>query len=116
MVYWSAFLANMGNYRGFGDQKFIPALEKNKLNELVVNTTAFKSEKDLVSIWDNIKDKMFSLEKNELALGFAPEVCKIYDLIRFIRSYISKVPKLICSRRERPLTSRRTAPNRTRNL
>ena len=77
MVYLSAFLSNMGNYRAFGNQKFIPALEKNKLNELVVNTTAFKSGNDLVSIWDNIKDKMFSLEKDELALGFAPEVCII---------------------------------------
>lgn len=64
----------MGNYRGFGDQKFIPDIKKEKLSALVANTTAFKSEKNLVFIWDQIKDRIFSLEKNELALGFSPNV------------------------------------------
>ena len=71
----SAFLANMGNYRGFGDSKFIPDLPKDKLEALVVNSKAFKTnEKEFQWIWDQIKDRIYSLEKNELALGFAPNV------------------------------------------
>ena len=75
MVYLSAFLANSGNYRGFGDQKFIPDLPKNKLEDLVTKTKAFNDNKEEMSwIWDQIKDKMYSLEKNELVLGFPPNV------------------------------------------
>ena len=74
-MYLSAFLSNMGNYRGFGDSKFIPDLPKDKLEALVVNSKAFKAnQKDLKCIWDQIKDRIYSLEKNELALGFAPNV------------------------------------------
>ena len=65
----------MGNYRGFGDSKFIPDLPKHKLEALVVNSQAFKSdEKEMTYIWDQIKDRLFSLNKNDLSLGFSPNV------------------------------------------
>ena len=65
----------MGNYRGVGDTKFIPYLFKHKLQALVVNSQAFESDpNDMTFIWDQIKDRLFSLRENELSLGFSPNV------------------------------------------
>ncbi|CAG2109628.1 unnamed protein product, partial [Medioppia subpectinata] len=38
LVYLSAFLSNMGNYRSFGDSKFIPDLSANKMDAFVRNS------------------------------------------------------------------------------
>ena len=65
----------MGNYSAFGNSKFIPDLPKDKLEALVVNSKAFKAnEQEFQWIWDQIKDRIYSLEKNELSLGFSPNV------------------------------------------
>ncbi len=83
MVYLSAFLSNMGNYRGFGDSKFIPNLPKQKLETLIINSTAYKNnETEIKFIWDNIKVKLYSLESNDLSLGFSPKVS--YFLYTFL--------------------------------
>ncbi|CAG2171229.1 unnamed protein product [Oppiella nova] len=74
LVYLSAFLSNMGNYRSFGDSKFTPDLPQNKLEALVINSKAFKdNEKELAFIWQNVKQRLYSLDKHYLSLGFAPE-------------------------------------------
>ncbi|CAG2119537.1 unnamed protein product, partial [Medioppia subpectinata] len=79
LVYLSAFLSNMGNYRSFGDSKFIPDLSANKMDAFVRNSTAFRNnQKELEFIWTNVKQRMFSLEKNELSLAFAPEGTTTY--------------------------------------
>ena len=62
----------MGNYRGVGDIKFVPNLPKDKLESMLVNSEAFKRDKELAAIWNQIKDKVYSLNKNELALGLPP--------------------------------------------
>ena len=75
LVYFCAFLSNMGNYRGFGDSKFIPDLPKDKFERLVINSKAFKNnEIEMKFIWNNVKEKLYSLNKNELSLGFSPNV------------------------------------------
>ena len=111
LVYLSAFLANMGNYTEFGNSKFIPDLPKGKLEALVVNSKAFKTNgQEFQWIWDQIKDKIYSLEKNELTLGFAPNV------LYFHLSYnLFNVLYCVSNLRERQLFSRRTAPKRTQN-
>jgi dipeptidyl-peptidase-3 len=69
----------MGNYRGFGDTKFIPDLPKHKLESLVLNSKAFQnSETQIKFLWDNVKEKLYSLTDNELALGFSPKVIKTF--------------------------------------
>ncbi|CAG2166263.1 unnamed protein product [Oppiella nova] len=79
LVYLSAFLASMGNYRFYGSNQFIPDLPQNKLEALVVNSRAYQTnEKDLRFIWENVKKRMYSLEKHELSLGFPPEGTTTY--------------------------------------
>jgi dipeptidyl-peptidase-3 len=68
LVYACGFFSNMGNYRGFGDVKIVPALDKEKVSALVSGLT----DERLSGLWDRIKDKMYSLEQPELRLGFAP--------------------------------------------
>ncbi len=80
VAYISAFLSNMGNYRGFGDKKFIPDLPKDKLESLILHSKAYQnsqnSETGVKYLWDNIKDKLYSLNDNEKSIGFSPKVFK----------------------------------------
>lgn len=65
----------MGNYRGFGDSKFIPVVPKEKLQNLIFNSEAYKKDtKKIEFLWNQIKDKLFSLNERELSLGFYPKV------------------------------------------
>lgn len=65
----------MGNYRGFGDSKFIPVVPKEKLQNLIFNSEAYKKDtKKIEFLWNQIKDKLFSLNEGELSLGFYPKV------------------------------------------
>ena len=48
------FYANMGNYKGFGDCKFIPGLEKDKLELLVKCSAAAQSNKTIDQIWTKV--------------------------------------------------------------
>lgn len=63
----------MGNYKGFGDQKFIPNLPKNKFQNLVLKSKASSlKSKEIEFLWDNVKDKLYSLSNSENSLGFNP--------------------------------------------
>jgi dipeptidyl-peptidase-3 len=67
----------MGNYRGLGDNKFIPDLPKHKLESLVLNSKAYQnSETEIKFLWDNVKEKLYSLNDNELALDLSLKVIK----------------------------------------
>ena len=75
LVYVAAFLSNMGNYRGFGDSKFIPVVPKEKLEKFIFNSEAYKKDtKKIEFLWNQVKDKLFSLNEGELSLGFYPKV------------------------------------------
>jgi hypothetical protein len=64
----------MVNYRGFSDLKFILNLPKQKLETLIVSSTAYKNnETEIKFIWNNIKVKLYSLESNDLSLGFTKQ-------------------------------------------
>ncbi|KAF7487756.1 Dipeptidyl peptidase 3 [Sarcoptes scabiei] len=74
LAYSAAFYANMGNYRSFGDSKFIPELPSNLLENLILNSTAYQSDPEMIKyLWNELKDKIYSLKKEERCLGFYPE-------------------------------------------
>ncbi|KAG1672878.1 Dipeptidyl peptidase 3 [Nymphon striatum] len=72
MIYTSGILTNMGNYKGFGDTKFIPDLKKEKIELLIKESKCYKNDpKSIQKLWDTCSDAMFALgnKKNQLGLG-----------------------------------------------
>lgn len=65
----------MGNYKGFGDLKFIPNLPKDKFNQLVLKSEAYqKDSKSVEFLWKQVQDSIYSLKDYEKSLGLWPKV------------------------------------------
>jgi dipeptidyl-peptidase-3 len=65
--YAAMFLGNSGNYKSFGDQKFIPRLDVTEFEKIVL---ASKNQTAL-NLFNKCKKAMYSVEEDELELGFA---------------------------------------------
>lgn len=71
------FLGNMGNYKSFGDTKFIPRLSPEQMDKIVEACGNEQAKK----LYRQCKDGMFSLEPDSvLMLGFPDKQVKISDL------------------------------------
>ena len=69
-VYCSGFYGNMGNYKGFGDSKFVPNMEEERMEMLVKASKAYKTNPELMEkLWQSVKTQMFSLSDREKQLG-----------------------------------------------
>ena len=69
----------MGNYRGFGDSKFVPNLPKAKLEALLKASEAYKQDSAFIDfVWRNVETRLFGLEVNQLSLGFSPKGTTTY--------------------------------------
>jgi len=70
LVYCCGFYGNMGNYKGFGDSKFIPNLDQDRLELLIKNSQAYKDNpEELEKLWQMVKGPMFSLTDQQKQLG-----------------------------------------------
>ncbi|XP_063059784.1 dipeptidyl peptidase 3 [Engraulis encrasicolus] len=79
LVYAAGFYANMGNYKSFGDTKFIPNLPKEKLKTLVWQSAAFKeSPGEMESLWNSCSKLLFSLDDRQKQLGLGDEGITTY--------------------------------------
>ncbi|KAL2094818.1 hypothetical protein ACEWY4_009537 [Coilia grayii] len=79
LVYAAGFYANMGNYKSFGDTKFIPNLPKEKLKALVWQSKAFMdSPKEMESLWNNCSHLLFSLDNRQKQLGLGQDGITTY--------------------------------------
>lgn len=58
LEYASQFMSNLGNYKSFGDKKFIPKLEQDQFRAIV----AAVPNKELVSLFDSVKDAIYSTD------------------------------------------------------
>jgi dipeptidyl-peptidase-3 len=58
LAYCVGVLTNAGNYRGFGDTKFIPELDQAKFTALIDTLDSRISK----SIWEKIKDEVYSTQ------------------------------------------------------
>lgn len=67
LEYASQFLSNLGNYKSFGDKKFIPALEVTQLDDLV---KAIDS-KDVSELYSQVRTPLYSVDAS--LLGWATE-------------------------------------------
>ena len=59
----------MGNYKGFGDCKFVPNLIEDKMEKLVLASQAAKLDPKLVDLWRKVKGPLYSLSDREKQLG-----------------------------------------------
>jgi len=111
MVYCSAFLANMGNYKGFGDCKFIPNLPEDKLDQLMRASSAWSSDPTVEELWNEVRKPIYSLTDQEKQLGlgskgitkyFTPN-CDLSDSdlvnkffkVKSVEGYINRVLKSV---------------------
>ncbi|CAB1315945.1 unnamed protein product [Coregonus sp. 'balchen'] len=79
LVYAAGLYANMGNYKSFGDTKFIPNLPKEKLKALVWQSQAFQdSPSEMEALWDSCSTLLFSLEDKQKQLGLGDKGITTY--------------------------------------
>eukprot|EP00980_Cylindrotheca_fusiformis_P011381 scaffold2638_cov114-Cylindrotheca_fusiformis.AAC.9 len=82
-MYAAAFYGNMGNYKSFGDSKFVPALEPNAMykfltchiaNDATTSPQQQEETKRLIDfLWNECADRMYSLTPRQRQMGFGPD-------------------------------------------
>uniref|UniRef100_A0AAX7UYN0 Dipeptidyl peptidase 3 n=1 Tax=Astatotilapia calliptera TaxID=8154 RepID=A0AAX7UYN0_ASTCA len=79
LVYAAGLYANMGNYKSFGDTKFIPNLPKDKLKALVWASQAFQEQPaEMEALWDSCSCLLYSLENRQKQLGLGDKGITTY--------------------------------------
>uniref|UniRef100_A0A6P7FY09 Dipeptidyl peptidase 3 n=1 Tax=Diabrotica virgifera virgifera TaxID=50390 RepID=A0A6P7FY09_DIAVI len=74
-VYTCGVFTNSGNYKGFGDTKFIPNLEKDRFGALLKLSPIWP---ELEPIWLQFKDRLYDLENGKCCLGYSPSGITTY--------------------------------------
>ncbi|XP_059174318.1 dipeptidyl peptidase 3-like isoform X2 [Physella acuta] len=78
-IYAAAFYNNMGNYKSFGDTKIVPEVDKTKLEALIKASKAYQQDPATVQrLWDDVKDRMYSLEGKQKELGLGEKGTTTY--------------------------------------
>lgn len=73
MVYACGFFANMGNYKGMGDTKFVPNIDADKFERILKLSKAYKSDAVAIEkLWSLTKSPIFLLSEQRNHLGFNP--------------------------------------------
>ncbi|XP_077448467.1 dipeptidyl peptidase 3 isoform X1 [Stigmatopora argus] len=79
LVYAAGLYANMGNYKSFGDSKFIPNLPKEKLDALVRASQAFQDDPaEMAALWDSCSCPIYSLMDKQKQLGLGDKGITTY--------------------------------------
>ncbi|XP_039748961.1 dipeptidyl peptidase 3 isoform X2 [Pararge aegeria] len=72
LVYTGALFANSGNYKGFGDTKFIPKLSKESFELIIKASKAYERDGTHVTkLWENTKNLVYSVAPRLTSLGLA---------------------------------------------
>lgn len=66
LEYASQFLSNLGNYKSFGDVKFIPRISKEDFETLVELTNS----ETVLQLFESVKEDIYSLDDNNILLGW----------------------------------------------
>lgn len=62
--------SNMGNYKGFGDTKFVPNMTVDSFERIVKTSAAFLERTDAMEhLWNEVKEPIFSLNERNKQLG-----------------------------------------------
>lgn len=67
LMYAAAFYGNLGNYKSFGDTKFVPELPAEKMRQFLM---AGKAEPDaMAQLWEECSERMYSLMPRQRQMG-----------------------------------------------
>lgn len=65
LEYASQVLSNLGNYKSFGDTKFVPRVSKEAVEKMVISVP------EVMDLWESVKDAIWSTEdEKKVLLGF----------------------------------------------
>ncbi|XP_015758341.1 PREDICTED: dipeptidyl peptidase 3-like [Acropora digitifera] len=79
LIYAAAFYGNLGNYKSFGDTKFVPDLPKEKLQKIVFSSKAFEADsKKTEHLWNACSEAMYSLSPKIRQLGLGQQGLSTY--------------------------------------
>ncbi|CAG9115450.1 unnamed protein product [Plutella xylostella] len=79
LVYAGGIFANSGNYKGFGDTKFIPNLSSEAFGKIVKASKAYESDNThITKLWQNTQKAIFSLAPRLTSLGLADKGVTTY--------------------------------------
>ncbi|GCC18458.1 hypothetical protein chiPu_0022092, partial [Chiloscyllium punctatum] len=79
LVYAAGVYSNMGNYKSFGDTKFVPNLPQEKLKALVWHSAAYKQNPgEIECLWRVCGQLMFSLDDRQKQLGLGEKGITTY--------------------------------------
>jgi len=73
LMYAAAFYGNMGNYKSFGDSKFIPALEPDAFYTFLTGAADELLKKKIDQLWEECADRMYSLTPRQRQLGLGSD-------------------------------------------
>ncbi|CAK1604008.1 unnamed protein product [Parnassius mnemosyne] len=72
LVYSGGLFANSGNYKGFGDTKFIPNLSKEAFELIVKSSKAYDDDNThMTKLWQKVQNAIYSLAPRLTSLGLA---------------------------------------------
>lgn len=79
IIYLCGVFANAGNYKGFGDSKFVPALSADKFELILKHTKAYQENPaEIDRLWNLAKDSIYSLNDGNKSLGMKGEGITTY--------------------------------------
>ncbi|TMS34296.1 hypothetical protein L596_001922 [Steinernema carpocapsae] len=78
LIYSAGFFANSGNYKGFGDVKFIPNVSAAKIGALLEVAAAASQKPEVLQLFEAVKPVLHRITDREASLGFNPEHVTTY--------------------------------------
>ncbi|XP_073951083.1 dipeptidyl peptidase 3 isoform X2 [Choristoneura fumiferana] len=79
LVYAGGLFANSGNYKGFGDTKFIPNLSKESFEVIVKASKAYENDNlHITKLWQNTQNAIYSLAPRLTSLGLSDKGVTTY--------------------------------------
>lgn len=97
-VYAAGFLCNMGNYKGFGDTKFIPGVPKEKFMRLVMSTEAYSQEPKVIEkLMELCADPAYSLTDKNKQLGLGDDGISTYFSSNCTKTDAERIQKFLDS-------------------
>ena len=106
--YAANFLSNLGNYKSFGDSKFVPGCSPAAFRSILEASAAFKGSErgTIVKLWNQVGNAIFSLEQTELQLGLETDGVSTYFSANITKADTELIKRFIEGRGLSPYNTR----------